>query len=628
MGNPYLNSGESIILTTDRVLVDDIGYDVILTSQRIALVDNLHTDRQPLVIPFASILSVKGQKTPANEPVISITVVDPLGIEDSQTLSLIFSQEPYEDRSPECDMWVKKLIEYVVSARQEPVASTKSEGAQKPAGLQPAVRRWVAPDRPDPHIVSGPHTVNREGHKLLDALQENAPAAPTIPVLRPDPGQDDEYITGPEPEPELVPVPDPQPKEQAQPQVSEKNSIVREISPDGEAPTIKKPASKPGIRKVSQLPEIPVAETKTETEKEKAGVSPRKKPVKNEKAPARKKDPKTREPPQKSQKSTPAVSKTSPAITELPESPVVRTTFAEAAPAHPAEQAREKPAVQSRSTENTGSEEKNGDNPDRENEIVGDSREKREEFWEKAATETFPEPRAPESEPEPVGIEMPDNEPAPAQLQVQTGLPDTVVFPVIRPASEETEKIPGSPEEDDKIPNGDDRGSSGAKKPGRNTIAIAVVTAVIIIALAACIILIIGIAPDGNTTPGEKPTNVTIPIVMATITPNEPAPAKGVWIQVLYNGTFIGTYGNPGPTKQREVRGTGDTIYTITNPDELVQATFKKLDYSGECLTVEVYNNTTRMTRVSKCTPGGSVSILVDPKTGEVPFVPVTTPVP
>ena len=37
MAGPYLKSGESIILTTDRVLIDDVEYSLILTSHRLAL---------------------------------------------------------------------------------------------------------------------------------------------------------------------------------------------------------------------------------------------------------------------------------------------------------------------------------------------------------------------------------------------------------------------------------------------------------------------------------------------------------------------------------------------------------------------------------------------------------------
>ena len=120
LAGPYMKSGESIVLTTDRVMIDDIEYDLILTSQRLALVDSGHTSEEPQVVPFATILSVKGGTTPAREPFITLTVIDPVGLEDSRTIDLIFSQQPYEDRAAECDRWVQKLIENIVSVRQEP----------------------------------------------------------------------------------------------------------------------------------------------------------------------------------------------------------------------------------------------------------------------------------------------------------------------------------------------------------------------------------------------------------------------------------------------------------------------------------------------------------------------------
>jgi hypothetical protein len=100
-------------------------------------------------------------------------------------------------------------------------------------------------------------------------------------------------------------------------------------------------------------------------------------------------------------------------------------------------------------------------------------------------------------------------------------------------------------------------------------------------------------------------------------------PTEGVWVKVMYNGTFVGTYGNPGDL--REVRGTGEQIYAIKNTNDLVQASFTKQDDYGDILTVEVYNNGTRVTQVTKRTPGGTIAILVDPKTGKAPYVPVTT---
>jgi hypothetical protein len=55
-----------------------------------------------------------------------------------------------------------------------------------------------------------------------------------------------------------------------------------------------------------------------------------------------------------------------------------------------------------------------------------------------------------------------------------------------------------------------------------------------------------------------------------------------------------------------------------------VQASFRKLDDSGNNLTVEVYNNGTMVTHVSKSSPRAEIDILVNPQTG-APYAPVTT---
>ncbi len=170
MAGPYLKSGESIILTTDRVLIDDAEYDLILTSHRLALVDSDHFRDQPQVIPFATILSVKGGTTPAREPFITLTVIDPAGIDDAKTLDLIFSQQPYQDRTAECDLWVKKLIELVVSIRNEPVPAGKRPAAVKSPGTDATVRRFSAPEILLPH-TKVPQKSRRPSEALLSAMQ-------------------------------------------------------------------------------------------------------------------------------------------------------------------------------------------------------------------------------------------------------------------------------------------------------------------------------------------------------------------------------------------------------------------------------------------------------------------------
>lgn len=68
MGSPYLSSGEAIILTTNRVSADAVPYDVMLTSERIFLIDNRNARFEPRIIPLNAILSVQGGKDPLTRP--------------------------------------------------------------------------------------------------------------------------------------------------------------------------------------------------------------------------------------------------------------------------------------------------------------------------------------------------------------------------------------------------------------------------------------------------------------------------------------------------------------------------------------------------------------------------------
>jgi hypothetical protein len=72
MGSPYLNSGEAIVLTTDRVNADALLYDLMLTTERIVLIDNRYARFEPRIIPLSAIMSVQGGKTPGHDPVITL----------------------------------------------------------------------------------------------------------------------------------------------------------------------------------------------------------------------------------------------------------------------------------------------------------------------------------------------------------------------------------------------------------------------------------------------------------------------------------------------------------------------------------------------------------------------------
>jgi hypothetical protein len=595
MAGPYLKSGESIILTTDRVLIDDIEYDVILTSQRLTLVDSGHTSDQPQAIPFATILSVKGGTTPAREPFITLMVIDPIGLEDSRTIDLIFSQQPYEDRAGECDIWVQKLIENIVSVRQEPAPATgKQQVPVKSRGMDPTVRRFVAPDVPLPHSQVA-HETRRPTEKLLSDIQETAWETQDEACVESDDQQS--------PEPDINPTPEYESVQQ------EHNHAFDEEVLDS-SPTPQEP--------------VDLADSDSPLESDSARdtgiIIPVERPIKT-----------ARKPDQVTAPVTPFGERMSGSMDIKPES---------SGPTRPEESPGEE---EMRLTADGTEPEKDVEshvripsefllNPN----ITPEPGIPGRPDQEKKAGTPIEKPAEPRCDNETSGLDLtgeavarieaePDHEDAPAGSQpepaIQTGLPDTVVFPVLsgvsHPDTPETPpaKIPPAV----LTPADKPRVSQPVKIPVR---AIAAIILVILAILGGAAVMLLH--PTGNPTEPDHPVITLTPTILP-ITTTAPivVPADGVWVKVTYNGTFVGKYGNPGGLK--EVRGTGEQLYAIKNNNDLVQVSFTKQDDYGDFLTVEVYNNGTMVTQVAKRTPGGTIFILVDPKTGKAPYVPVTT---
>ena len=152
MGSPYLSSGEAIILTTNRVSADAVPYDVMLTSERIFLIDNRNARFEPRIIPLNAILSVQGGKTPSHDPVITLLFRSGEVGGARQPLNLIFSQNPNENRKLERDDWIRNLIQLSISLHErEAVPETPViPDITGETGLRPAVRHSVAPEKVRP----------------------------------------------------------------------------------------------------------------------------------------------------------------------------------------------------------------------------------------------------------------------------------------------------------------------------------------------------------------------------------------------------------------------------------------------------------------------------------------------
>ena len=119
MGNPYLNRDESIILTTQRIQINSILTDMLLTNQRLILVDPGHAQFRPQTIPLATIETVMTGEDAESNPILtlSLSAITPQGA--TQSKEFIFSQRVSGERKQERDEWVKQLKEQIASVREQ-----------------------------------------------------------------------------------------------------------------------------------------------------------------------------------------------------------------------------------------------------------------------------------------------------------------------------------------------------------------------------------------------------------------------------------------------------------------------------------------------------------------------------
>ena len=102
------------------------------------------------MIPLLTIQSVKGGKTANGELVITLFFTETGSSGKSESMVLLFSQQPGEQRKRERDDWLKTLMGLIVSVHQE--TSYESIATADPEiGIRPSKRRQISPDIPHPY---------------------------------------------------------------------------------------------------------------------------------------------------------------------------------------------------------------------------------------------------------------------------------------------------------------------------------------------------------------------------------------------------------------------------------------------------------------------------------------------
>jgi len=164
MGSPYLSSNESIILSTNNVVVNTVPAEAILTNERLMLIDARHAELRPQDIPFHAIETVTIGENSNMDPEISLSLVTGPGV--TQALGIVFPQLPKMRRAAERDEWANRLKELSI-------ISVRESGAQAMEILPP----WVPGPLPDETATGAPPASKPEAESKF----RNPPLAPRKP---------------------------------------------------------------------------------------------------------------------------------------------------------------------------------------------------------------------------------------------------------------------------------------------------------------------------------------------------------------------------------------------------------------------------------------------------------------
>lgn len=613
MGGPYLERGESIVLTTDRVRFNALQYDVLLTTRNLILVDAGQDRFLPSMYPLLSILSVKGGKTANGESVISIFFHEPESRDDSEPMILVFSQQPGEQRKSERDEWMRKLMKLIVSARQETSMEGSSPADQKD-GIQPSTRRTFAPDMPIP-FKTAPDT--RPEHVEFTVIPEE----PEPPVALEDAESDMIPATREEETPYDAGFIPGSPVAEA-PAVNDNGALPADTELVPESPaTVPSPShnsediprdavpESSGIGSPSDYSEISPVESGQIPESPSIPVPP------------------VHDSEESSCADEPAPDSTVIVLTSIPDSggapvdtgrlpespdtPFTRSTdneeladIADLVPDLP--EPGQIPEIPKTETMTDTWEESEGSGS-----VPDTSTEEESPDVSREDTGFADLPLLPEQE----GSGSPQNsfEKEP-ELSESTllDIPE-VQEPFHQMAAEGTTALPEIPRQ--------------APDPGSGRRTFIAVTAILIIILA---IAGAGVYYSASLPPQPVTTAPTTPVPSLTLQPTPVPtpviiPANGIWVRVMYPGDFYGWLGSAGSL--RAVNSSGEQIYKLPESAETIQVNMYKPDNSGKPLLIEVYREGKMINNRTISVPGGSIELLIDAKTGMPPGLsPAITP--
>jgi hypothetical protein len=144
MGNLYLSSNESIILSTNNVVVNSVQAEAVLTNERLMLFDARHAELRPQDIPFHAIETVTIGEDSNQDPMLFLSLVTAPGV--TQALGIAFPQPPKTKRAAERNEWANRLKELsTVSIREGGTTPMKILPPWVPGELPPEEDRETTP---------------------------------------------------------------------------------------------------------------------------------------------------------------------------------------------------------------------------------------------------------------------------------------------------------------------------------------------------------------------------------------------------------------------------------------------------------------------------------------------------
>jgi hypothetical protein len=170
MGSPYLSSKESIILSTNNIIVNTVPAEAILTNERLMLIDARHAELRPQDIPFRAIETVTIGENADMDPMLSLSLIKGHGV--TQPMGIVFPQSPKMMRVAERDEWAARLKELsIISARDGGTRAIEILPPWVPGPL-PAETGVEAPP------VSGPEAESKFRNPPLAPRTSRQPTAP------------------------------------------------------------------------------------------------------------------------------------------------------------------------------------------------------------------------------------------------------------------------------------------------------------------------------------------------------------------------------------------------------------------------------------------------------------------